>query len=653
MKRKIIGILSIALIGLLIIVGLNTRSFRGIATSIQYENDTSAQLFQNSIEANEILFTVGAKVDSIFSAKTDAEQEIILTSIANDLNTLQKLIDSCALPQFEHILSGPVLSAPTDSEQPATPSVVASPGAPSPASPEIQTVHSLITIISKNVGELRQAAKEAADLAKVRRALIAKLGPEKNDLSLTIRECIELYSVDKKAYNLLARGAITVLHTTSSGDVKFSGLSKFEDGYKLLNKAALTDDQKLLLADFKKKFDLCYESARQFISLGNDSAYFHKKSADESKNLVLLKNTMDDLYVKSQAALITSTNHTMKVSLFIASVVTIVSLGLGFFISNRITLPLAQAVSKIAQIARKGEQVDLTIRVPVTSNDEIGQIAIAINNTLEQIQLALQEVQRNSAQVNSGSIGLIDVCTTLDAGTTTMSQQAANASYATKETSDNVHTISAGMEEMDASVSEISNSTTNAVKAGSEAMQLAKESDATMSELVHASQQISQIINVIKGVAEQTNLLALNATIEAARAGEAGRGFAVVAGEVKSLAVRTSQATEEIRVSIELICSKSASATTAMQRIGSAVSQMNDIQQSIAGAVEEQAATTKEMVRQLSSISTSSQSVANNIATVANLAQETAIASTQIKHVADTLSTTAKDLGTVVGRFTL
>ena len=118
-----------------------------------------------------------------------------------------------------------------------------------------------------------------------------------------------------------------------------------------------------------------------------------------------------------------------------------------------------------------------------------------------------------------------------------------------------------------------------------------------MAKLGESSAEIGNVIKVITSIAQQTNLLALNATIEAARAGEAGKGFAVVANEVKELAKQTAKATEDISRKIEAIQEDTKGAVEAIAQIGKIINQINDIQNTIASAVEEQTATTGEISR--------------------------------------------------------
>ena len=199
--------------------------------------------------------------------------------------------------------------------------------------------------------------------------------------------------------------------------------------------------------------------------------------------------------------------------------------------------------------------------------------------------------------------------------------QAGGLSASTEQVSGSVTTVAAAIEEMSATTREIAQQTTTAASITGQAAATAGETSSTVERLGAASQEISAVIEVITQIAEQTNLLALNATIEAARAGEAGKGFAVVAGEVQELARETAEATQTIAGTVASIQSESAGATSAIARITEIVGQVNDIQMTIAAAVEEQNATTEEISRSVAQAAQGAREIAESVASVAASAE--------------------------------
>ncbi len=204
------------------------------------------------------------------------------------------------------------------------------------------------------------------------------------------------------------------------------------------------------------------------------------------------------------------------------------------------------------------------------------------------------------------------------------SDQAGTAREAAETVSANVQSLATAVEQFDCSIKEISGNTTNAVTVAQTAVDAASQTTATVTKLGESSSEISNVIKVINSIAEQTNLLALNATIEAARAGEAGKGFAVVANEVKELAKQTSTATEDIIGHIETIQADTNQAVTAINHVSEIIREINESQNAIASAVEEQSAMTGEISRNIIEVSNGSETIARNIAHVADAAASTA-----------------------------
>ncbi|WP_339081680.1 methyl-accepting chemotaxis protein [Pseudomonas sp. TMP9] len=306
------------------------------------------------------------------------------------------------------------------------------------------------------------------------------------------------------------------------------------------------------------------------------------------------------------------------------------------FVAHGIARPLRQMVVMLDDIAQ-GDG-DLTRRLQVDRNDELGQIALGFNTFLGKLQAMIGQVVVSVQKVSDSSEHTADIAIRTNQG---VQKQMAE-----------IELVATAVHEMTATAQDVARNTTHAAEAANHADRAANQGKQTVQNtadsiaalaqeigravtvvqtLAKDSENINAILVAIRGIAEQTNLLALNAAIEAARAGEQGRGFAVVADEVRNLAQKTQKATEEIQTMIqqlqqgtrdvvkvmensqdktEISVQQARQAAEALESITQAVSVINDMNTQIASAAEEQSAVAEDINRNVTNIG----QVANEVA---------------------------------------
>ncbi|MDH4182905.1 MAG: methyl-accepting chemotaxis protein [Nitrospinota bacterium] len=291
---------------------------------------------------------------------------------------------------------------------------------------------------------------------------------------------------------------------------------------------------------------------------------------------------------------------------------TIVGVLLAFSIVSSAIRPITAAAPVIGRIA----QGDFTQSVAVTSKDEIGQLASAINQMSLNLRNTMTAINQNARELAASSKEMADVASHMANGSGHMKTQSEEVAAATEELSANIsamavsveeisanvssiatgaermstnmNSVSAAVEQMSTSIEDIAKSAKNAGAVAGKAQSMSSKASGAMNNLGDAAKKIGEVTSVIKRIAEQTNLLALNATIEAASAGAAGKGFAVVANEIKELASQSANAAEDIASRIDGVQGNTKEAVLVMKDVTDVIGAINNAVESINASVREQ-----------------------------------------------------------------
>jgi methyl-accepting chemotaxis protein len=194
---------------------------------------------------------------------------------------------------------------------------------------------------------------------------------------------------------------------------------------------------------------------------------------------------------------------------------------LSVFINRRITRPLHESVELLRRVAER----DYTGTLQVTSNDELGDLAGALNSAVADVREAMTMIRASASSLNDAARAMTGVAARVETSFATTNDEATAASSAAGQVDGNVQAVAGAAEETAASIQEIAHNSSQAAKVASAAVEAAARTSLTIDKLGESSMGIAAVLATITSIAEQTNLLALNATIEAARAGEAGKGF--------------------------------------------------------------------------------------------------------------------------------
>ncbi|MDR3536884.1 MAG: methyl-accepting chemotaxis protein [Acetobacteraceae bacterium] len=348
----------------------------------------------------------------------------------------------------------------------------------------------------------------------------------------------------------------------------------------------------------------------------------------------------------------------------------------GAALVRAICSPLASLTSDMRRLAEH----DLAVAISQTARvDEVGAMARAVqvfkDNIVEADGLAAAqraeqaEKERRQAALDrhtqdfgasvtgvmagltASAEGMREAAKAMAGASNDVRARAGETAASANQSSQDLASVASAIEQLTASVNEISHQISMASTIAHEAVAKAAASQAAMNGLAEAASLVGDVVRLISDIASQTNLLALNATIEAARAGDAGKGFAVVAGEVKTLATQTAKATADISGHIATIQAATRQASVTMDEVGGVIGRMNEVTSAIAAAAEEQTATTRDLASNVQGVSQATNRAAQAMTDTVGVSDTARTASDDVSTAAADIGTQASTLRAEVDRF--
>jgi len=386
----------------------------------------------------------------------------------------------------------------------------------------------------------------------------------------------------------------------------------------------------------------------------NETVDLLNRQAQAQTRMAAAARQVDEVCTQTRVAQQAQADRQMARSNFLMLAGTLVAVAVGILCAVGSAFIVVRPVRRTADMLKDIAQGDgdLTQRLAVESDDEIGQMAGWFNTfisklhdivgnisaSFETVSASANQLLAISGQMDRGVHEMEDKSTAVAKAAGEMSQNMNSIAAASEQASSNVELVAAAMDSMNQTVVDIGKSSDKAGAVTRRAVDEARQASSKVDSLGTAAEEISKVTQVITDISDQTNLLALNATIEAARAGDAGKGFAVVANEIKELARQTAEATKGIKQQIEGIQSSTAETVADISRVADVIGEVDGMVSTINTAVEDQVGSTAEITENVSQAAKGIGEVNENVARSSAFAGEIASDITEVSRIAETLS---------------